>query len=345
MRIGFIAYNLFDSGLVGSLRPRSLAKILQERDNQLIYYARDSWGKRPATSKLIWSLICFWRLLWEEADKIYVSCGPFWHLSAIWLACILTNKKVIYDFRDPWSVRIRDIYGSQIPKENPVVFIALKWAELIERLIYRHCDRFWVCTPGMYDLYTELFGDNEKLDLVLNGYDFDDVMELGPKVGSPERLHIVCLGKFACYGLEKASNVLEELKNRISQHGPKSLLIEFVGPDSETQRLVQRIGLEKNAILYPKMSYLKAVHLAAKADMGLCILRNEEYELGTKAFDYIGLGLLIYDTFEDNSNARQFYEPFVSKDKHKVIDPTLRAAYHRRNRFKDFLEKIDGKRS
>jgi hypothetical protein len=195
----------------------------------------------------------------------------------------------------------------------------------------------------MYELYSELFDDDRKLDLVLNGYDFDDTtIDLTPKIDNPESLQLVCLGKFASYSPMRAKVVLEELEKRTVHNGPDSLCLEFIGPDPETRVLIQEVGLEHNTVFHPKMSYDEAVRLAARSDMGLLLICNEKFDLGTKGFDYIGLGLLIYDTFEDNSNARQFYEPFISKDKRKVIDPNLRVAYHRKNRFKDFLEKIDG---
>ena len=220
-----------------------------------------------------------------------------------------------------------------------------KVARWIERLIYRSADRFWVTCRGAYEQYAELFGDDSKLDLVYNGYDFDPT-ELDMEGDGAETVRIVCLGKFAEYGTEKARWALDKLQT--AALSVESISLEFIGTGPQTRDLVHEAGLEDIATFHPRMPYMEGIQLAARADMGLCLFRDEQSQMVAKAFDYIGLGLTIYDVFEEDSNARQFLAPFLSErlaKKGSTIDWVDRERYSRLSRMQEHLHKIDEKAS
>lgn len=347
MNIVFIAYYFSEADGVGSLRSRCLARMLEERDNHIFYFTKHSFGNLAASSKLMWCFFIFYHLLKSNIGKVYISCGPFWHLPFILLACQFTNKRFICDFRDPWSLNIRRGYGNSEAKVNPVKVLI---SEIIEKLIYKSCYRFWVCTPGMYDLYTNLFKDNNKLDLIPNGYDFDSKLIRDIKIkeisNATNKINLVCLGKFADENPKTARTALKQLKESYLENNPYSLVIDFIGtPLHPTYDLVCELGLEKNCNFHAKMPYLEAIKLASKADMGLCVIRDEEFDLGTKAFDYIGLGLPIYNCFQENSNFFKFFQNFLSKDGTKNFDFSLAKNYSRASFFRKKLVWIDEKYS
>ncbi len=346
MNIAFIAYYFSETDGVGSLRSRCLAKLLEQRDNHLYYFTKDSFVPLAARFGFIWNLILFYHLLKLNAGKVYVSCGPFLHLPFILLACQLSRKQFICDFRDPLSFNIRRGYGNPNSKINSVKLLIAEW---LEKLTYKLCYRFWVCTPGMYQLYANLFKDNTKLDMITNGYDFDPkiIEKFTISNNSPaelKKLHLVCLGRFAEENPTTARKALTQLKEFYLKNGLNSLVIDFIGtPVSPTCELLREAGLEKCSVFHPKMSYLEAVKIAAKADMGLCVVRDEEFELGTKAFDYIGLGLPIYNCFQNDSNFSMFFSEFLSRDKHKILNPDLIKKYSRSSCFKKNLIWLDEK--
>lgn len=346
MNIAFIAYYFAETDGVGSLRSRCLARILEQRDNNLYYFTKNSFGKLAAKFSWVWNIILFYHLLRVNVGKVYVSCGPFGHLLFILLACHLSRKHFICDFRDPWSFNIRRGYGNPSAKINSVKIVIAEW---IEKLIYKLCYRFWVCTPGMYQLYAELFKDDTKLDMIPNGYDFDPEIignfeaskNLAP---NPDKLHLVCLGKFAEENPITAKKALTQLKEFYRKNGSDSLAIDFIGtPVSPTGELLREVKLEKISTFHPKMSYLEAIKIAAKANMGLCVIRDEKFDLGTKAFDYIGLGLPIYNCFQNDSNFSQFFSNFLSRDRSKRLNPDLIKNYRRSRLFEKYLIWIDGK--
>jgi len=348
MKIAFIAYYFYEMDGVGSLRSRCLARLLEQRDNHLYYFTKDSFGNLAAKFSLIWYFLLFYHLIKLNVKKVYVSCGPFWHLPFILLACQISRKQFICDFRDPWSFNIRRGYGNPHPKINPVKPLIAEW---IEKLIYKFCYRFWVCTPGMYQLYADLFRNDAKLDLIPNGYDFEPESignfeasnNLAPDT---KKLHLVCLGKFAEENSTTARKALTQLKEFYVENGSNSLVIDFIGtPVSPTGELLRELELEKISVFHRKMSYLEAIKIAAKADMGLCVVRDEEFELGTKAFDYIGLGLPIYNCFQNDSNFSKFFSDFLSRDKNKILNPDLIKKYSRYSFFAKYLRLIDDKDS
>jgi glycosyltransferase involved in cell wall biosynthesis len=342
MKIAFVAYHFRESGYVGSHRSRALAKLLEERGNDLAYMTRDTLGTWAAKSFLIWCLSCFWNLARTDAEKVYVSCGPYWHLPFIWLACTLFSRKLICDFRDTWSF-LYPLYRSEGIGRNVIDEIKRRTAQLIEKQVYRSCERFWVTSPGTYELYAGLFKDDSKLDLVLNGYDFDPD-ELDVQSDDSETVRIVCLGTFAGYGIERAKAALESVRRAALVHPGISL--EFIGAEPETQVLIREMGFEDRTAFYPRMPYKDAIALAARADMGLLLFRDEQAQLVAKAYDYIGLGLTIFDCLEADSNARRFLAPFLSADLVKKSAHTNypeRRCYSRRERLKEHVGKIDEK--
>lgn len=335
-RVAFISYMFQESDGVGAARSRALGKII---DNKAIidYYTKDSWGTLSKKSFLIWTLLSLFHLLVGKYDKVYVSCGPFYNLIFISLVCFIKRLELIVDFRDPWSINMRHGYGSLGIHTNSIKIII---SELIERITYSVCTYFVVCTPGMFQQYYLLFKDSSKLLVVLNGYDLkrEDLELEQISICKHNHLRLVCLGKFGEYSEKKALRLLDSLRSYIQEKKAGSLSIEFVGGDIPLNRRIVRLaGMEQFSIFHGQKNYFDAMEIAAQADLGICIIRDEDFDFGTKVFDYIGLGIPIYDCFDPNSKFRAYFSDYVSKSRIGVLTDAMRQPYSRNNCFRPLV--------
>lgn len=337
-KIAFISFHFQENEGVGALRSRHLANLLEKRGNTLLYFTRKSFGERAGRNRILWLLHLFFSLIKCDFDKIYVTCGPFWHLLVLVFVAKIRRKKMIVDFRDPLSINL--FRGNT--QFNGKKFNIWK-SKFIEKTAYRNCEHFWVCTPGMKEYYEVLFQDATKISVVLNGYSFDE-REFFETEMVPERtneLSFVCLGKFAEYGDEKSEKALRFIEKACKREG-KQFKIYFVGTKKDsTEKVVKRVGLANQVEFVPRRPYEESIQFASKADIGICIIRDEDLDFGTKVFDYIGLGLPIFNCFQKGSNFSTFFQRYLTCTDKKVISLQDRQCFKRDVVFSRFLSEIE----
>ncbi|MHA7139604.1 hypothetical protein ACRTEV_20445 [Rossellomorea arthrocnemi] len=339
-KIAYVAYYFFDEDGVASLRSRVLTDMLENRGNHLDIITKKTFGEKALKSKILWGLKAFKYLMTADYDKLFVSCGPFWHLRFIILACILRKKKFMVDIRDPWSANLKRGFGGTKPKASKFV---IKRAEFWERLIYKYSEGIWTVTDGMKESHKEVVGDTDKFTVVINGHDInvEEVAETQNQLSVSPVTTYVCMGKFVEYGVEKAEKALKKLKDVNNQAG-KQFLLEFIGCNEEKIRpIISKLNMEDHVRFIPRMPYHEAIARASKADIGFCIIRDEDIEHGTKTFDYIGLGLPIFDCFKQGSHFHQFFEPYLTLTERKEISIETRKKFYRRNIFLPYLKEIE----
>lgn len=337
----FISYFFESNDGVGALRSRSLVRFLEKRGFDVDIVKRNTFGSIGEKNFYLWTILCAFKVLFSKQKNVYVSCGPFNHLLFISLACFIRKKKLIVDFRDPWSINIKTGYGKPNAKINRFkVFIST----VIERLVYRICTYFIVCTEGMKNYYQKLFGNDDKIKVIMNGYDFD-IAEIekykDDNLKNNQVLKFVCLGKFAEYDEQKAHKVISKIKD-IKNQG-YSVHIYFVGTNREpTFSILKQYSLEDCSIFYPRMSYKEALKIAINCNIAILIIRNEEIEYGTKIFDYIGLGLPVLDIFDHSNNFYKEFKDILSFSRSfKEIPKEMRVSYSREENFLSILHLLD----
>jgi hypothetical protein len=329
----FIAYFFQQEDGVGSFRSRALAEMLKTNGYSINVISKHSFHSITKKNILLWGLFCLFRVLFSKERIVYVSCGPFLHLPFINLAAIIRRKQLVVDFRDPWSLNIKHGYGQDVKPNSLKLFIA----ESVEKQIYRTCTYFIVCTEGMYESYKALFNDGTKIVTIHNGHVLNEDVVHGIKEHSGETsIQFVCLGKFAEYHYDKALATLKKI-SALRDEG-KKVSVKFIGSDIElTQGLIKEAGLEKDATVYPRLKYDEAISIARNSDVGLVVLRNEAYEIGTKIYDYIGMGIPVLDSFENGSNFKNKFNKYLFTDTTFTIPIEDRVFYSRENQYKRFL--------
>ena len=304
----FIAYYMNEKDGVGAVRSIFLYKMLEKTNIPIEVFSRDTFGNRISGNMRLWILKVLIELLKSKNNVVYVSCGPFRQLFFIAIACLISGHKLIVDFRDGWSVNIANNYG--VEKKLSVKRKALKAiSELIEKITYKVCEAFIVCTPGLKKAYSNIFADDKKIYTIINGHMIGKIKYKNNRRN--ECLKVVCTGKFLEYGknaIEKLHNFEECLKKN---YGPEiCYTIYFVGTDAITQ---MEFKDRKHVVIKPRMTYEKMISFISDADIGLVMVRNEELELGTKVFDYIGAGVPVFDWFQDNSMFHTYFKRYLFK--------------------------------
>ncbi|MGD6967749.1 glycosyltransferase [Rossellomorea vietnamensis] len=334
-KIAFVAYFFFEEDGVASLRARVLSDELKKRGHDLDIITKKSFGEKAQNSKLLWSLQVFRHLMRKDYDKLFVTCGPFWHLRFILSACLIRKKKFIVDIRDPWSANLKEGFGGNQPRASEKV---IKRAEFWEKIMYKYSEHIWAVTEGMKESHKEVVGSTDKFTVVYNGHDIDVDRYADVSTEKNDVLTYVCLGKFVEYGHERAERALKKLRD-VNQQAGHDYIIEFIGTNEElTSPIIKNLGMEKHVRFIPRMPYQEAIMRASKADIGLGMMRNEEIEHGTKTFDYIGLGLPIFDCFTKGSLFHQFFEPYLTLTKTVEIPLETRRKFSRRNIFKSVID-------
>ena len=279
-----ISYSI--GGGVAGLRSKALIDFLNKKGVNVKAISCDS-------KLLNWYLRIFLSILLGKEKIVYFSCGPFiYSIFFIILAKILF-KKVIVDFRDPWSSNILNNYGKfgkvNNFKYNIVVFL--------EKIIYFLSTNFIVCTEGMYLEYGKIFKKNDKIILILNGYSFDSINIIPKDKKNKEIIKFVCIGKFAEYSEVKAENIFNDIKNKVKT--PFS--IDFIGSNyTINAKVLKKCGILQYSFFHEKKDYPDAIKFTSLCDVGLLILRDENIEYGTKIFDYIGLEMPFYSILNKN---------------------------------------------
>lgn len=292
---------------VAAQRSRSLWSFLSSKNipAQVVQLQQSSWGWLFKSLK---SII-------RTNDTIYVSCGPFYPLLLISFWCFICRKKLIVDLRDPWSLSIIYGYGK---RTSPLWSFKAKIALWIEHFAYKHSQEMWVCTQGMYQFYEKYFRDSKKLRMIPNGYDGTLLTQHQAQKKNDletERRTYICLGKFVEYGFENCHRIIKKIMDDSKQGNFKILL---VGCEPQANRAYfEKFYPEIQYQICDRVSYLKALQMASECDYGICLVRNEDYEYGTKVFDYIYLKLPILDIFDQNKNFYLYFKDYL-EDPEKV---------------------------
>ena len=303
----FIAYSFNAKFGVGSQRSRALSNLLSEKNYniKLIEYEKD---KSTILSNLNWLFNALVNILFYKHDKIYLSCGPFFHLLPIAILAKIRGKKLYIDFRDAWSLNILTDYGKlKFSFQNKKSY--KYWlAQTIEKICYKQCYKFIVCTQGMYQEYGQLFKNNSKLLLIMNGFEH----KYPPNTTtfqSNNPIQFICVGKFAEYSEPKATKIvlmLRELALKTPIH------ITMVGCSYECNfSIFQKLTLEKQVTFLQRLPHNEVLKLIENSDVGLLIIRDEHLDYGTKIFDYLACSKPVLTSYDSNDFFYKTFEQFL----------------------------------
>ncbi len=297
-----------------------------ERVNSFIeFYQQEGFyiEKIPYPSN-IREFISFLKLIYsKKISYIFVSQPPFRYP----IIFALPFSKKIVDYRDGWSIAIDNGYGGLA---RPNIFKA-RIARRIERFAIRKSNLVITCTPGLKQ-YLENISGNKNILMIPNGIsqeNFDYISDLpdSPNLND-DILRFYCAGKFSEYGVEKVKGILDLIQSRYYN---KKIQINLVGCDYKANEWITSY-LPKNSdfTIKERMCKQELYEELNKADIFLSVVREEEYELGTKIYEYIAFQKPIFNYSKLPNNFTRFFDGFFdiegkteNKPNHKFIREKL----------------------
>ena len=235
---------------------------------------------------------------------VFISMPPF----SNWWLFLLPFIKIILDVRDGWSIAMKTGYGGMARPNKLKAFIG----QLIERQALKLAYRRITCTPGLVGYLQQL--SNVNLTYIPNGIsrvDYDVVSKIKKKIVHKNDIKenefiLCCAGQFSEYGKEKVINILDKLYEEANRT-KYSIVIQLIGSSMDRNDWIKCYLLNKNynnitIQILPRMEKMEMYEVILKADMCLTVVRDPDYEFGTKVFDYILCGKYIFNYFDNENN-------------------------------------------
>ena len=239
-------------------------------------------------------------------EYFFISMPPFRRFNVF----LKFRARIILDLRDGWSIAQASGYGGTIRKKPIKAWISRK----IEWFLIRRSFITITCTPGLQKYLEKVSG--LRVILIPNGIS-DQRLSLIKKLKKEHsigqdngKIIFVCAGKFSEYGVDKVKKLISVIATRYSG---RSTEIRLLGADPEKNQWLRDYykKLTKgggSVHLLPRMGEEDLYKNMMEADYGLTIIRDPDYDFGTKIYDYIALGLPVVNYFERPNNFTDYFD-------------------------------------
>lgn len=267
----------------------------------------------PETIKEKLELINF--IYQKKIKNIFISMPPFRN----WFVFFLPFVNIILDIRDGWSIAMKSGYGGTAKPNKSKAFVTA----FVEKFAINRAALTITCTNGLKN-YLERLASKQVL-LIMNGYsqnDFEVVRKLKKQVKKNNNLSVhtaVCTGQFSEYGQKKIKMIL----SKINKHNKKTI-IKLIGSSRENNEWILKWIKEKNLLnikleILPRMNREEMYKNILEADYGIAVIRDPDYDFGTKVFDYILCEIPIFDYFDKPNKFTDYFKSFLTSSSEKTF--------------------------
>lgn len=319
---------------VGAVRSSALLKQLEER--HIYVEVVNLWKQGDRCDQIKWVFATLYKLITSKSQLVYVSCNPYKHLPVVLLGSWLGRHKLIVDFRDAYSIDIKE-------RNYPGSY---RLACFIENIVYKYCEKFILVTPGIKKRYEKIFGSADKLMVVPNGHELNRAFleKLSTVRKDNSDIKVVYPGMYSPYfSSSQAKEYIRILKSELNKTGKKYEII-FVGTDKETKKLLKD---EEYVIFIPntagseRLPYEETIKILNKADLVFMPIDND-YGCATKIYDYLALGLPIFNFIDKNNWLHQYIGERIVDDCEKLqrFEMDFKGKYYRDNQMKKLANYI-----
>ncbi len=298
------------------VRPQGpVGSPVYERSNAFYKYFKESGfivDIIDSPTSLIELLKLIKRIFLYRPAYLFITMPPFRN----WSLCFLPFVKTILDIRDGWSIAMKSGYGGMVKPNNRKALIA----RFIEYLAIKSSYMTITCTPGLKKYLRQL--SNKEIYLVRNGISKCD-FEIAQKYSSFEHQptnqneqypirKFVCAGKFSEYGQDKVKKVISVINKR---YGNRPCLIQLIGSDIEENKWIdgylKKTNLSNITIDFcGRVDKNEMYKLMSNAFCAVTIIRDPNYDFGTKIYDYLALGLNYLDYFDGDNEFNLFFREY-----------------------------------
>jgi hypothetical protein len=281
----------------------------------------------------------------KKQKHLFLFSGPPY---TPFLLSLIFPIKIIYDFRDGWSIATISGYGGTVRPSTFKYFII----RFIEYLVILKSSYVLVATPGLYRdlrniekrLKTLKLINKRKIILHLNGFIGLHSNYMFPSRGTSNHfiydkdINLICLGKFWEYGISNCKNILDSI---LSDFPNSNILIDIYGSSYNANPIVPG-GLEAFHIKYKaRISDCAELDQTLRNyDYGIFVLRDMRYDYGTKVFDYVGSNISPYlPKSYENSDIAHYLKPLLRLISKNSSEASLIRLNYSRKKQKDILLK------
>ncbi|WP_422089413.1 hypothetical protein [Tenacibaculum ovolyticum] len=253
-------------------------------------------------------------------ESVFLSMPPFKN----WILFLFFKNKIILDIRDGWSIAMLTGYGETVlPKKKKA-----KVARFIERFAINRAKIIISCTLGLVKYLEDL--SNNKIIFIPNGFSQKD-MSIVKGIECENRdnddlIKMVCVGKFSEYGKDKIKALIKKVKQQFSD---KRIQINLVGTNFEQNKwtldYVKNIN-KLDIIFTDRLGREDMYKEIMKNDFGITIIRDINYDYGTKVYDYILCDIPVFNFYKKNTPFTSYFKGVFHDDFNKHID---KSSYHR----------------
>ncbi len=220
------------------------------------------------------------KIIKKNKIDVIICTGPPFSVFVVGLFLqIMTNNKLIYDYRDPWSNQKREFFKGYIPKIN--------------RILEKHCAKkanaIVFCTNMMMENFINYFGETfrKKCYVFTNGFEPNLYKGIQKLVG---RKKIIYSGRL--YGSRRIKLFTEPIKRLINENviGHKNLRFHIFGNiNNDDGKEIKENSLNDIFIEHALVNHKELLSYLGSADiLVLIISENMRYSISYKFFDYLG---------------------------------------------------------
>jgi len=226
----------------------------------------------------------------QPVDLIYSSAPPFSSHLAAGMLSRLIGVPWVADFRDPW---IGNTFARPLGAPHRRLQAAL------ERWMVSRADRSVFATRRIRDRYAQRYPALvDRFVAIPNGYDLEDLQRAAQRGSTPgsvaeDTFRVVYTGSI--YGSQELPILLDGVERLLGRRPElrERLRIELIGwMNSENQALASRRlpALDPAVRHLGQMARGDAIAHLASADAALLLMApGRDQDVGTKAYEYIGL--------------------------------------------------------
>lgn len=235
------------------------------------------------------------RFIANNKVDLVVTTGP---PHSVHLAGLAIKEKTglpwLADFRDPWH----GIYYNASLRRTA-------WANRkdrnLEKKVLQAADMLTVVSDGMQQMYA---GQNPCVEIVLNGFDTDDMAPIF--IGQTDNFCLVHVGNFFPYmNVPMLWEAIEELLNEHHQF-KQEFRLHFTGLiDNEVRAQLQNMQLKDNLTITGSVNHHEATRIQAKSNLLLFVIPNtadNKLVITGKIFEYLASGSAILPIGNTESN-------------------------------------------
>ncbi|MGH1362021.1 MAG: glycosyltransferase family 4 protein [Calditrichia bacterium] len=283
-----------------------------------------------------------WRVIRKQKiDVIYSSSPPHsLHVISATLKMI-TGKKLVVDFRDPWARspwhdEERDLNGFEKWKHNRIIGL--------ERWVVKKADEVILITKEMCDDYVAHYPEMDagKFKLFYNGYDPENVELMAPDVklngnGKSEDAPVTFLHAGSLYRYRNPMPILQAVKNLLNRGeiDRDKIRFHFIGGITSDQIHIKDWVVEQEiddiVKFVPPVSYKEAIAHMAKSEVLIILQPVTKLQLPGKFYDYLCLQKPILAVGETggatNTAVGERFGKFVDYNRVGEIEEGIRLLY------------------